>query len=64
MVGEWSFATDSCQQWINGFQYNEDPPIRECAWVECPYGDMENPMLAPLLNREVELPKPWGIARD
>ena len=52
-VGEFNFATDTCQTWIDGFQHNAIPPIRECAIVDCPIGDPEtmNFFLNPPLDR-------------
>jgi glucan 1,3-beta-glucosidase len=38
IVGEFSFATDNCAMWLNGFQDNlEGFPITDCKYAPCPF---------------------------
>lgn len=38
VIGEFSFATDNCAMWLNGFQDNlEGFPITDCKYAPCPF---------------------------
>lgn len=61
--GEWALATDTCVQWLNGFNDHRDPYDKPCAWVECP-----KPYLpadtAIDLDRTAAIQGPYGTSKD
>ena len=41
--GDWSLGTDTCVQWIEGFNDGYTPPPANCLWQQCPQTYMPAP---------------------
>ena len=61
--GEWALATDTCVQWLNGFNDHRDLFDKPCAWVDCP-----KPYLpastAVDLDRSADIQGPYGSSKE